>query len=494
MGRFDICNLRYDQVTWPGTHNSGSGFNGEFKLLNGLPAPACVYRNQDMNYTAQLDFGIRWFDIDLCWVAEDEANSAVSAGLWTCHSNGYAGKVDEILRQVDEWLNESPNQNEIVSLFYNGDYDRSHSQPIAEALNDLLVKYWDQTRFRNKRGRNFLSMNTDINLGRGWPTLSLAARSNERVFVFLHESLQLGDQLWAHDPVPSRSPREVVKDSCDGLIEFTRGACDVCTDLFGVDAIGNRGNCIFKTAEICNTVTYNVSRACFDLRMEYNKTLNVIEVDFPARSPDGLSVVDVADKLNDLNFQFFFVPFPIEVPENITVCNPGFTPTPPPSPRPRPDTYCEALKQISETPLYYFQCSPNDACDKLECPLDLFANGQLYEIEISVTVECDEPAFLVVELFGPSGASFGRVSAKESGVETLLAFPLNITIDQMKDAIGAGVVLESGDNRRNIDSTILEYQIIPLPDLDCPTSSVAGVAVRLGSLLLALAAALLLSL
>jgi hypothetical protein len=65
-----------------------------------------------MNYTAQLDFGIRWFDIDLCWVAEDEANSAVSAGLWTCHSNGYAGKVDEILRQVDEWLNESPNQNE----------------------------------------------------------------------------------------------------------------------------------------------------------------------------------------------------------------------------------------------------------------------------------------------------------------------------------------------------------------------------------------------
>ena len=103
-----------------------------------------------MNYTAQLNFGIRWFDIDLCWVTEDEATTAVSAGLWTCHSNGYAGLVEQIIVQVNDWLNLPENRYEIVSLFFNGDYDRSRSEPISVALNDLLVSYWTYSATRHR--------------------------------------------------------------------------------------------------------------------------------------------------------------------------------------------------------------------------------------------------------------------------------------------------------------------------------------------------------
>ena len=436
MGRYDLCGLRYDQITWPATHNSGSG---ELMLTSGDEALPCFYRNQDMNYTEQLEFGIRWFDIDLCLVTEEEATEFVPAGLWTCHSNAYSVLIDEVLQQVDDFLNY--NYEEVVSLSFNGDYDRSRSQPIAEALNDLLVDYWGDP-VRRKRGRGPLRMNTFFSQTEEWPFMgSGAIYSNSRVFVFLHETLQLDNQPWAHDTIPRTSPREVIKDSCDGLIDFTRGACDVCTDVFGVQGFGSRGNCIFETAEICNTVTYNVSRECFDLRMEYGKTLNYITVDFPARVLDGPSVVDVANILNDINVDVFISNPPQDPFPNATDCYPGFVPTPSPSPLPQPTTYCEALTQISNTPLYYFQCDTNDDCDKLVCPVDLLDNDILSTFEMSIVGGCDDqPAEFYIALFSPfGGPPVGEVSANKTGLYFLVGFPLLITIEQMDNAVGVEV-------------------------------------------------------
>ena len=406
---------------------------------NGLPADDCDYRNQNLSYTAQLEFGIRWFDIDLCWVKDEEATPAVSAGLWTCHNDAYAGRVDEILRQVHEWMVTSPGAGDMVSFYFNGNFNRSRSEPIARALSDLLESHFPTISSRRKRGRSSLAMNTDFNTTGQWPELLMASLRNQRVFVFLHESLQLGDQPWAHDPVPSQSPREVVKDSCDGLIDFSREACNVCTDLWGIDAIGSHGNCIFETADICNTITYNITRDCLDLRMEYGRTVNVIEVDFPTRAPQGLSVVDIAHKFNDRNVELFLRSSPVDPPENVTNCTPECTPAPPPSLRPRPSTYCEALNQIAEVPLYGIQCSPNKACDTLICPTDLFPDGASYRMEISVRKECDRAAVFVIELFTPLGGLAGRVKANETGIYTLPVFPLIVTIDEMEDAVGVEV-------------------------------------------------------
>ena len=437
MRRTDLCSLQYNQITWPGTHNSGSG---ELMFFSGEEALPCFYGNQDMDYTEQLEFGIRWFDIDLCLVTEEEATESVPAGLWTCHSDAYSVLIDEVLLQIDEFLDY--NNAEVVSLSFNGDYNHSRSKPIAEALNDLLVYYWgDLVPPRKKRDIGPLKMNTFLNENGEWPVMDNAIYYDSRVFVFLHETLQLGNQPWAHDTILHTHPIEVIKDSCDSLIDFTRGACDVCSDLFGVQGIGSLGNCIFETAEICNKVTYNVSRECFDLRMKYGKILNYITVDFPARSLDGLSVVDVANMLNDINVDVFLFNPPLDSFPNATDCYPGFVPTPSPSPLPQPTTYCEALTQISDTPLCYFQCAPNDACDKLICPIDLFDDDILSTFEMGIVGGCDDqPAEFYIALFSPSGGPpVGEVSANKTGVYYLVGFPLLIIIEQMKNAVGLEV-------------------------------------------------------
>ena len=433
-----LCQLRYDQVTLAGTHNSGSGFSGNLFLSSGAVAPACFYRNQFMNYTAQLDFGIRWFDIDLCYVTDDEATPAVPAGLWTCHSNGYSGPLAEVLRQVDEWLKDINNFQNIVSLNFNGDYDRSRSQFIAVALHELLENLWIQ--HEQKRSLSALTMNTDFNETGQWPFLFHAVDRNERVFVFLHETLQLDGKPWAHDLIPITEPGEIVTDSCDGLIDFTRGACDVCTSLLNINAHGSRGNCISETAEICNGVTANVSRACFDLRVQYGKTVNVISVDFPSLAPDGHSVAQIADMLNEINVANFRSP-----PEdllNVTGdnCTPGFMPTPSPPPRPQPTTYCEALMQIAAAPIYYFQCETNTNidCDRLLCNVDIFGNGMIATFQIALVHECGKASVFQMSI-SLGGLVLGTIDANSTGLYTILNFPLSITLDQMDDAVGLEV-------------------------------------------------------
>lgn len=394
-----------------------------------------------MNYTEQLNFGIRFFDIDLCWVTGDEATPSVSAGLWTCHSNGYAGKVEEVLNQVNDWLTDK-NNDQIVSLNFNGDYDRSRSQPIAEALHSLLESFWWTTSpppFRKKRGDGPPIMNSDFNETGQWPTIHMATSNNKRIFVFLHETLQLGGKPWAHNPIRGTEPDEVVDDNCNGLIDHTRGACDVCADLLTVNAYGGRGHCLFEIAEICNQVTANVSRACFDLRMTYGKTVNVVLVDFPDAAPDGHSVVDVVDMLNDLNVQFYTSSTP--APPNVTDCFPGYTPTPSPTPLPQPTTYCEALQQLARTPVYYFQCHTNAACDRLVCPSDLQAIGAPFIIEFALIITCDDSKLYEFELTitDPLGRVVGNVTTRTTGQFLVLAIRLNITLDPLEDAVGLEV-------------------------------------------------------
>ena len=429
-----MCELRYNQITLPGTHNSGAW---DLKLRDNSNVVKCVFENHGLNITGQLDFGIRFFDFDLCLVTEDEATETVPAGLWSCHSVAYSETISMILTRIDTWLKNINNRDQIVSIFFNGDYDRSRSAPIAEKLHELLEDLWGST------SNNAVMMNTALNLTGEWPQLNQAIYSIPgRVFVFMHESLQLNGKPWIHDPVPNTKPREVIKDNCNSLIEYTRGACDVCTDLFSVDSIGSRGNCIVDTAELCNEVTYNVTKACYDLRMEYGKTVNVIEVDFEDQAPEGLSVVQVANMLNDLNVAYY-TGSP-ETPPDATDCNPGFTPTPSPSPKPEPKTYCEALKQLSETPLYYFQCQPNtpdETCDRLICITDLLSTGFSFQIEFAVlpVVNCTELFRFQVVVKDPLGNTVGFAETNENGLFFVLGFPLLITVNQMKDALGVEV-------------------------------------------------------
>ena len=56
-GRTEFCKLNFQQFLFPGSHNSGTGQKtGSFK---------CAFKNQDLDIVEQLEFGIRFFDIDV---------------------------------------------------------------------------------------------------------------------------------------------------------------------------------------------------------------------------------------------------------------------------------------------------------------------------------------------------------------------------------------------------------------------------------------------
>lgn len=67
-GMEELCDLRLNQVTLAGTHNSGSGSNGHLYHWGGGIAVSSLWRNQQWGFTRQLDYGIRYFDIDTCYV------------------------------------------------------------------------------------------------------------------------------------------------------------------------------------------------------------------------------------------------------------------------------------------------------------------------------------------------------------------------------------------------------------------------------------------
>ena len=437
LGRSDLCLLRYNQITLPGTHNSGSGFNGDLIQRSGAVFPACFVRNQNLNFTGQLEFGIRFFSFDLCWVSNEEATTAVPAGLWTCHSTGYAGKLELALNQINDWMNS--NTDQIVSLYFNGDYDRSRSQPIAQTLFTLLESMWKPTQQIIASGAVY--MNTNLNTTGQWPTLSDVIISRGRLFVFVYETLQMIRKPWIHDPIPITSPKETVIDNCNGLITSTKRMCNVCDDLFSLNVIANRGRCIIDNAVLCNIIADNVTETCYSLRRQYGKTINVIEVDFPSMSPKGPSVVQIADIINNRNVQYFsgLAPQPsiLPIPSN---CFPGFTPTPSPSPRPHPSTYCDAVRLISERPFLYFLCQPNSDCDRLICPVDLMNSGGtvIFTIEFAI-LTCTYPFVLENLIKNPTGLTIGQYQTNHSGIFSLIGINLNVTLDQIGSSVGLSV-------------------------------------------------------
>lgn len=78
-GLSELCDLQIDQATFPGSHNSGAGFDGILKYGSGILAASCFYRNQDKSFSGQLEFGIRYFDVYTCYRHDEVVN---------CHCSG----------------------------------------------------------------------------------------------------------------------------------------------------------------------------------------------------------------------------------------------------------------------------------------------------------------------------------------------------------------------------------------------------------------------
>ena len=87
------CDLTLAEVTLPGAHNAGAGFDGPLMYHKPyLPALSCFYRNQRESIYDLLNKGVRYFDVDLCY----EGRKKYEKGAWTCHKDAYGGPMSKL--------------------------------------------------------------------------------------------------------------------------------------------------------------------------------------------------------------------------------------------------------------------------------------------------------------------------------------------------------------------------------------------------------------
>ncbi|KAI8918654.1 PLC-like phosphodiesterase [Powellomyces hirtus] len=190
----ELCALKYDQVTYAGTHNSGAvglkfdchtlaksckagpilcwGFE---KICGGLvprAVEACLWDNQDRAIEQQLAAGIRIFDIDACQV--DDGSVVNCHGMGTTRALGVP--IRSTLQSIATFLSAHP--HEVLTLTF-GDHDGDSGTMavfIQKALQDIL-------------GNWLVERSSSAGGDAPWPTLGELVKQDKRVVVMMARNM-----------------------------------------------------------------------------------------------------------------------------------------------------------------------------------------------------------------------------------------------------------------------------------------------------------------
>lgn len=296
-GLVDLCDLTINQVTFPGTHNSGSGFDGVLRYHSGIAASSCFYRNQGESFTGQLDFGIRYFDIDTCWSGTEAVNC--HCGPVTC---AYAGSVSKALHQVDTWMRN--NTNEVVIIHFNRDVQEGYQKEIANNLESTLSILWDP------ESGGDLVMNTYYSVNRAWPTLRRAIADKQRIFIFLDSQLEFHvSQNWAHKSnsyIASTWAPNYLTSICSVITTNAESKCTSTKDFMELSGFGTLGLCTWDMATLCSKWLGEAQEECRNKRiLNGGRTVNFLLVDWIHYHSGGESVVNKAKFMNQKNIEYY---------------------------------------------------------------------------------------------------------------------------------------------------------------------------------------------
>ena len=149
----DLCDLKLDQVTFVGSHNAGSGFDGVLHYWSGGAVSSCFYRNHGLSFDKQLDFGVRFFDVDTCW--DSKNNEAIN-----CHCPGtegkncaYAGSMKKGLKQIKSWLDK--NANDVIIIHFNHNSQKLSKANIQRSQKTFTEPLGTSECLNNKNERLF---------------------------------------------------------------------------------------------------------------------------------------------------------------------------------------------------------------------------------------------------------------------------------------------------------------------------------------------------
>ena len=296
-GLADLCDLRINQVTFPGTHNSGSGFDGLLYYYIGTAAGSCFYRNQGKSFTDQLSFGIRSFDIDTCYKDNRVVNCHCGAG-----SCAYTGSMEKALQQIDAWM--KTHTSEVIVINFGRDAQEDYRQKIAQGLKSLLLSLWDPSRTNNP------IMSIYYRTNNRWPTLREAVQSRQRILIFMDNNLSqhIPNQNWLITSnniigltwgIVTVSPT-----SCSGITRDAKSKCGTSSDLIVLAAGGTSGLCTWDMATVCSKWLGEAQEECYKIRKRSGRTVNFLHVDWAVDYYSGEeSVVNKAKFMNQKNIK-----------------------------------------------------------------------------------------------------------------------------------------------------------------------------------------------
>ncbi|XP_064622699.1 uncharacterized protein LOC135484923 [Lineus longissimus] len=284
-GHAGLCKLTFDKVTFPGTHNSGANRVMKYGGWPYFPALSCPYRNQDYTFTAQLDFGIRFFDID---------TRAKGDTAYASHATAYGRKLWEIIRDIDNWLNNPSHRNEVIAI-------RFDDTTMPSGFGRFIPIFRDY--FTGANGK------VGINAVTGsWPTLGEAVAQNKRVFIFMVDHFCDSSCRSSHPYIHSANFYGdtwldlKVTSSCGSMPEDTRRKCaSISKDMIIVSAFASLGLCVNDMQKLCNRYIRPSAMSCYNERKKRGKTVNFLMADYVNQANTNENVITVANELNQLN-------------------------------------------------------------------------------------------------------------------------------------------------------------------------------------------------
>ncbi|KAF5497055.1 PI-PLC X domain-containing protein 1 [Colletotrichum siamense] len=163
-GHEHLCNRKYSNVTFVGSHNAN--FVGER-----------ITHNQNVPITRQLDIGVRFLTIQTHW-KDDE--------IRMCHSKCWlldVGKLEDFLLEVSRWMKNHP--NEVVTLLL--------TNPTSIRGRDFAAAF-------RKAGVDKIAFTPNKKLAvDSWPTLGQLIDNKKRLVVFMDYPERPTREKWIMD-------------------------------------------------------------------------------------------------------------------------------------------------------------------------------------------------------------------------------------------------------------------------------------------------------
>ena len=306
-GMEGLCDLKIDQVTFPGSHNAGSDES---------VAGPCLWRNQASNMAQQFIDGIRYFDIDTCWHEGKVKNCHCNSGVGCHHGEDMSITLNNLDFAMKYYFSFGGMtlfdfRNEVIILHFNRDADISGEaakENIGKSLSQMLTNLWDPNGSGELKMNNYYKNNNNK-----WPTLRQAIESKQRVFVFMENGpakyiIPQPNWLLQSNGFIKSTWTSIYVGPTYGCIDLvpTANKCDSDKSFVELAAFGTHGLCTWDMAWHCsrnNAIGIAVSQ-CRTKRQNRSKTVNFLAVDFSVNNYET-SVVKRANILNQLNIQNF---------------------------------------------------------------------------------------------------------------------------------------------------------------------------------------------